>query len=69
MEKFSEGEIGRVYYILYYVVIRIDKLIIKFRVVYDVFVKFDGVVLNDCVYSGLFFVENIFDVFLRFCVN
>lgn len=69
MEKFSEGGVGRVYYILYYVVIRIDKLIIKFRVVYDVFVKFDGVVLNDCVYIGLFFVENIFDVFLRFCVN
>lgn len=49
-------------------VIRFDKDIIKFCVVYDVFVKCGGLSFNDCLYFGLFFIFMIFDVMVWFRV-
>ena len=69
MEKPSEGRAGRVHYIPHHAVIRTDKATTKLRVVYDAPTKSDGVVLNDCVYTGPPLAENIFDVLLRFRVN
>ena len=69
VEKPSEGGVGRVHYIPHHAVIRTDKSTTKLRIVYDASAKSDGVALNDCVYTGPPFAENIFDVLLRFRVN
>lgn len=67
VEKHSEGEGGRVHYILHRVVIRTDKSTTKLRVVYDASAKSDGVALSDCVCTGPPLAENIFDILLSGC--
>lgn len=39
----------KVWYFLYFVIVRFEKIIIKIRVVFDVFVKFNGLLLNDVI--------------------
>ena len=57
----------RVHYLPHHPVIRKDKQTTKLRVVYDdASARQDGPSLNECLYSGPTFGQNIFDIILRF---
>ena len=60
------GPIGRVHYLPHHAVVREDKETTKLRVVYDASARSDGPALNDCLYSGPTFGQNILDILLRF---
>ena len=47
--------------------IRHDKETTKLRVVYDASVRSEGPSLNNCLYTGPKFNQNIFDILVRFC--
>lgn len=67
VERVLELEIvEKIYYLLYYVVIWKDVKIIKFRVVYDVFLKEGkrGVLLNDCLYVGFILLFLLYEIFI-----
>ena len=57
---------NRVHYLPHHGVFRHDKLTTKLRVVYDASAKTDGPSLNDCLYTGPNFGQNILDILLRF---
>eukprot|EP00731_Ephydatia_muelleri_P022433 Em0015g16a len=56
----------QVHYLLHHPVIKKDKQTTKLRVVYDASARQDGPSLNECLYSGPTFGQNIFDIILRF---
>ena len=55
-----------VHYMPHHAVIRQDKQTTKLRVVYDASAKSDGPSLNDCLFTGPKFGQNIMDIILRF---
>ena len=60
---------GETNYIPHHAVIRQDKQTTKLHVVYDASVKESGPSLNDCLYAGPKFGENIMDIILTFRVH
>ena len=65
----AQFEGGRVHYLPHHPVIRLDKDTTKLRIVYDASAKMDGPCLNDCLYTGPKFSQNILDILLRFRLN
>ena len=63
----SEGQ--RVHYSPHHAVIRKDKQTTKLRIVYDASAKVDGPSLNECLFTGPKFQQNILDILLRFRVH
>ena len=62
----GDGPIGRVHYIPHHAVVREDKQTTKLRIVYDASARNGGPSLNDCLYTGPTFGQNILDILLRF---
>ena len=62
------GPIGATHYLPHHAVIREDKLTTKLRIVYDASARSSGPSLNDCLYAGPTFSQNILDILLRFCL-
>ena len=62
--EYLSGE--KVHYLPHHAVIRQDKATTKLRVVYDASAKSEGASLNDCLYTGPKFDQNILDILLRF---
>ena len=62
----SDGPIGRTHYIPHHAVIREDKQTTKMRIVYDASAKTQEPSLNDCLYAGPTFGQNILDILLQF---
>ena len=63
----SEISLGKVHYLPHHAVIRRDKETTKLRVVYDASSsRSGGPSLNDCLYTGPKFNQNVFDILLRF---
>jgi len=60
---------GVTHYIPHHAVIRQDKSTTKLHVVYNASAKQDGPSLNDCLYAGPKFGQNIMDIILRFRVH
>ena len=63
----SEGQ--RVHYSPHHAVIRKDKQTTKLRIVYDASAKVDCPSLNECLFTGPKFQQNILDILLRFRVH
>ena len=59
-------EPGETNYLPHHAVIQQDKQTTKLRVVYNASAKEDGALLNDCLYAGPKFDQNIMDIILRF---
>ena len=57
---------GKVHYLPHHGVVRDDKQTTKLRVVYDASARVTGPSLNDCLYTGLNFDQNILHILLRF---
>ena len=69
IEKVSDettNQSSKVYYMPHHTVMREDKKTTKLRVVYDASAKADGTSLNDCLYAGPKYDQNIFGIILRF---
>ena len=63
----SENSLGKVHYLPHHAVIRRDKETTKLRVIYDASSsRSGGPSLNDCLYTGPKFDQNVFDILLRF---
>ena len=58
-----------VHYLPHHAVVREDKKTTKLRVVYDASAKANGPSLNDCLYAGPKFGQNIMDIIIRFRVH
>ena len=71
MEKVQPVEVKaeRIHYLPHHAVIQCDKETTKLRVVYDSSAKSTGLSLNDCLYAGPKFDQNMFDLLLRFRAN
>ena len=69
IEEADKSPPGEIHYIPHHAVIRQDKSTTKLRVVYNASAKEDGPSLNDCLYAGPKFGQNIMDIILRFCVH
>ena len=63
----SEGK--RVHYSPHHAVIRKDKQTTKLRTLYNSSAKVDGPSLNECLFTGPKFQQNILDILLRFRVH
>ena len=61
--------VGDLHYLPHHPVVRVDKDTTKLRIVYDASAKGDGPCLNDCLYTGPKFSQNILDILLRFRLN
>ena len=57
---------SRIHYLPHYTIIRTDKQTTKLRIVYDASARDKGPSLNDCLFSGPKFDQNILDILLRF---
>ena len=57
---------GKVHYLPHHAVIRQDKQTTKLRIVYDASARSEGVSLNDSLFSGPKFNQNILDIIVRF---
>lgn len=67
VESPCNGPAGRTHYLPHHAVIWEDKQTTKLRIVYDVSARSDGPSsLNDCLYAGPTFGQNIMDILLRF---
>ena len=62
-EKTQEG---RTHYLPHHAVVKSDRDTTKLRVVYDASARLGGPSLNDCLYTGPKFNQNIFDILIRF---
>ena len=62
----SDGPMGRTLYIPYHAMICEDRQTTKMRIVYDASAKTQGPSLNDCLYAGPTFGQNILEILLRF---
>ena len=66
VEAQDSGIVGRTHYIPHHAVIREDKQTTKLRIVYDASARSGGPSLNDCLFAGPTFGQNILDIILRF---
>ena len=66
VEIVSDPCAERVHYLPHHPVNRKDKQTAKLRVVYDASARQDGPSLDECLYSGPTFGQNIFDIIYRF---
>ena len=57
---------GRLHYLPHHGVIREDKSTTKLRIVFDASARSEGPSLNDCLYTGPSFGQNIAEILLRF---
>ena len=57
---------GRLHYLPHHYVIREDKSTTKLRIVFDASARSEGPSLNDCLYTGPSFGQNIAEILLRF---
>ena len=62
------GSMGITHY-LPHAVIKEDKQTSKLRIVYDASARSNGPSLNDCLYAGPTFGQNIMDILLRFRIH
>ncbi|XP_011408081.1 PREDICTED: uncharacterized protein LOC105315219 [Amphimedon queenslandica] len=62
----EQSETDNTHYLPHHAVLRQDKETTKLRIVYDASAKEDGFSLNDCLYTGPKFDQNILDILLRF---
>ena len=69
VDKSEPSVHGATHYIPHHAVIRQDKQTTKLRVVYNASAQGDGPSLNDCLYAGPKFCQNIMDIILRFRVH
>ena len=60
------GPIGATHYLPHHAVVREDMLTTKLHIVYDASARSNGPSLNDCLYAGPTFGQNILDILLRF---
>ena len=58
-----------VHHLPHHAVVRDDKKTTKLRIVYDASAKANGPSLNDCLYTGPKFGQNIMDIIIRFRVH
>ena len=58
---------ARAHYLSHHAVIRKDKQTTKLRIVYDASACSEGISLNDSLFSGPKFNQNILDIIVRFC--
>ena len=67
----KENNVRQIHYLPHHAVLREDKATTKLRVVYDASAKTKGPALNDCLYAGPKFGQNIMDIniMLKFCVH
>ena len=65
----TEKQAKQVHYLPHYAVHRQDKKTTKLRVVFDASAKTNGPALNDCLYAGPKFGQNIMEIMLRFRVH
>ena len=65
----KENNVRQIHYLPHHAVLREDKATTKLRVVYDASAKTKGPTLNDCLYAGPKFGQNIMDIMLRFRVH
>jgi len=63
LEKTQEG---RLHYLPHHAVVKSDRETTKLRIVYDASARSGGPSLNDCLYTGPKFNQNIFDILVRF---
>ena len=70
IEKFSDwphqNSDERIHYLSHHTIIHTDKQTTKLRIVYDASAQDKGPSLNDCLFSGPKFDQNILDILLRF---
>ena len=59
----------QIHYLSHHAVHREDKKTTKLRVIFDASAKTNGPALNDCLYSGSKFGQNIIEIMLRFWVH
>jgi len=67
--KPKKKTVRQIHYLPHHAVLREDKTTTKLRVVYDALAKMSGPALNDCLYAGPKFGQNIMDIMLRFQVH
>ena len=65
----KENNVRQIHYLPHHAVLRDDKATTKLRVFYDASAKTNGPALNDCLYTGPKFGQNIMDIMLRFRVH
>ena len=58
-----------IHYLPHHAVVRDDKSTTKLRIEYDASAKTNGPSLNDCLYTGPKFGQNIMDIIIRFRVH
>lgn len=63
------GFIGTTHYLPHHAVIKEDKQTTKLRIIYDASARSNGPSLNDCLYAGPTFGQNIMDILLRFRIH
>ena len=63
------GSMGTTHYLPHHAVIKEDKQTSKLRIVYDASARSNGPSLNDCLYAGPTFGQNIMDILLRFRIH
>ena len=62
----GDGAVGTTHYLPHHAVIREDQQTTKLRIVFDASARSNGPSLNDCLYAGPTFGQNILDILLRF---
>ena len=65
-EGCKDTDVNRIHYLPHHAVICTDKQTTKLRIVYDASAQDKGLSLNDCLFSGPKFDQNILDILLRF---
>ena len=65
----STLSVARVHYLPHHCVIRKDKQTSKLRIVYDASARSQGPSLNDCLYMGPKFSQNIMEILTRFHIH
>lgn len=68
MKEIEEWK-GLVYYVVYYVVLCLEKKSILVRIVFKSLVLYVGYIFNDYWYKGFDFFNNLFGVVIWFCEN
>ena len=63
------GSMGITHYLPHHAVIKEDKQTSKLRIVYDASARSNEPSLNDCLYAGSTFGQNIMDILLRFRIH
>lgn len=61
----TEQELGKVWFLPHFPVIRPDKATTKTRIVFDASAKCEGIALNDAIHQGPKMQRELFDVLLR----